>query len=204
MNKSDVELVKRTIDTEYLLNRYLGTPVKRAGNTMWWHSPFRRDTDASLCYSPEKGIHDFGDSRHYDIFSLLMKMYNIPFVTSVEFVANEYGIRLGNEYETELLAQRKKKQLEEEKKIRQTIENTYKKIYNSFCDLYKEWHTIEKALSGRIDLEGYKIALNNVEYLDYLTEYIRDSKPIEIYKRKEDLYGIFRRFNFGRKGENPW
>ena len=98
MNKSDVELIKRTVDTEHLLTRHLGTPTKRLGNTIWWHSPFRRDSDASLCYSLVKGIHDFGDSRHYDIFSLLMRMYNIDFVNAVKLVADEYGINLGNEY----------------------------------------------------------------------------------------------------------
>ena len=101
--------IKTMLTNKEVVTRYLGTPIKTTSTGIWYKSPFRSERTASFCVS-NKGIHDFGDSTHYDIISFVEKYFNTSPNKALEILCYDFNISIGNEYETkEILANIKRK-----------------------------------------------------------------------------------------------
>lgn len=177
----DLKLLK-TITSKEVALRYLGLPEKENNKRLWYKSPFRNEKTASFCVS-EKGFHDFGDSWHGDSIEFVKRFFNLSFNDAVKVLSSDFGLNIVNEYETTEILKFKKMQRESLLKKSRTITEWFNKTYNKLCDYYWEWQKIVNVLSGRIDLETYKIALDKTLILEYLIETF-----IDYSKDKEVLY----------------
>lgn len=122
MNK--FQEIKRILKNEEVVQKYLGLPEKHTSIGNWYKSPFRREKTASFLVS-NKGIHDFGDSTHYDIISFTQKYFGTAPKQALQILCNDFGISLENEYETQNMVQRLKKKREEERQIKEKIARWY-------------------------------------------------------------------------------
>lgn len=109
---------------EEVVQRYLGLPEKHNSLGNWYKSPFRREKTASFLVSA-KGIHDFGDSQHYDIISFVQRYFNTNALQALQMLCNDFGISLDNDYETQETLQLLKKKREEERIIKERISSWY-------------------------------------------------------------------------------
>ena len=185
--------VKAIVNPQELATRYLGSPLKRSGDKYWYKSPFRTEERTASFMVDTRGFYDFGTSKQYDIFEFVKAWHKCDFRQAMEILCSLYGIK-ENEYENARIRQLLKQQQEENKRY-------IKKVEDWFLDfsllVEREWeenHESVKALSGRIDLDGYALVLNRETYLDGLRETLMD---IETFKDKEKL-----RFR-AMKGEVP-
>lgn len=139
------------LTNKQVVEKYLGQPKRTNSTGNWYISPFRNEKTASFCVS-EKGIHDFGDSSHYDIISFVQRYFGTTVNRAYEIICNDFGIRVANEYESkETLALLKKKR-EEEQKIKKKIDDWYRKTYINLCD--------EKLMNDKL-IERYKKKANS-------------------------------------------
>ena len=67
--------IKSILNPQEVVQKYLGLPEKKTSTGLWYKSPFRKEKTASFCVS-NKGIHDFGDSTHYDVISFVQRYFN--------------------------------------------------------------------------------------------------------------------------------
>ena len=126
--------IKNILNPQEVVQKYLGLPEKKTGTGLWYKSPFRKEKTASFCVS-SKGIHDFGDSTHYDIISFVQKYFDTTPSRALEILCNDFGLYgLGNEYETQEIIRRLKKKREEERLIKQKIEEWYSIEFQRVCD----------------------------------------------------------------------
>ena len=134
--------VKSILTCEEVAQRYLGLPVKQNSVGNWYISPFRREKTASFCVS-KRGMHDFGDSMHYDIISFIEKYFNTTPYKALQILCNDFGIVLSNEYENDEAIKLIKQKREEERLIKEKINNWYNSEFTSIC---KELRTVEKCI----------------------------------------------------------
>lgn len=136
MNK--FQEVKSILKNEEVVQKYLGLPEKRTSSGSWYKSPFRKEKTASFLVS-NKGIHDFGDSTNYDIISFVEKYFTTTPKEALQILCNDFNLKLGNEYETREMLERLKKKREEEKLIREKVNNWYntemQRISNELIDI---------------------------------------------------------------------
>lgn len=150
MNK--FQELKRVLKNEEVVQRYLGLPEKRTSSGSWYKSPFRKEKTASFLVS-DKGIHDFGDSANYDVISFVNKYFAVTPKQALDILCKDFNVNVGNEYETAEIIQRLKRKREEEKKIKEKINNWYNLemqrvskeiILNQKCiDIYQESKNFE-------------------------------------------------------------
>lgn len=126
--------IKNILNPQEVVQKYLGLPEKKTSTGLWYKSPFRKERTASFCVS-NKGIHDFGDGNHYDIIDFVERYFNTTPSRALEILCIDFNIyTLGNEYETQEIVKRLKKKREEERIIRQKIEEWYSKEFQRVCD----------------------------------------------------------------------
>lgn len=126
--------IKNILNPQEVVQKYLGLQEKKTSTGLWYKSPFRKERTASFCVS-NKGIHDFGDSTHYDIISFVQKYFNTTPSRALEILCNDFGLYgLGNEYETQEIIKRLKKKRYEERLIKQKIEEWYSEEFQRVCD----------------------------------------------------------------------
>lgn len=144
--------IKTMLTNKEVVTRYLGTPIKTTSTGIWYKSPFRSERTASFCAS-NKGIHDFGDSTHYDIISFVEKYFNTSANKALQILCYDFNISIGNEYETkEILANIKRKR-EEEQKAKELVVKWYNEKLSDICnkiqannkciEVCKEFHNLE-------------------------------------------------------------
>lgn len=126
--------IKQILDNEQVVIKYLGEPIKRDRNGVWYKSPFRKERTASF-YVSNKGIHDFGDSTHYDIISFIGKYYNTTPYKALQILSNDFNINITeNEYQNDYTLKLLKQKREEEKKIKNKIETWFNSEIIKTCD----------------------------------------------------------------------
>lgn len=126
--------IKNILNPQEVVQKYLGLQEKKTSTGLWYKSPFRKERTASFCVS-NKGIHDFGDSTHYDIISFVQKYFNTTPSKALKILCNDFGLYgLGNEYETQEIIKRLKKKRYEERLIKQKIEEWYSEEFQRVCD----------------------------------------------------------------------
>lgn len=133
----DSNHVKEIVKPSDVAFRYLGKPARQNNLGLWYKSPFRNERTASFLVNNDKGIHDFGSSKHYDIISFVQELFNIDFKLALKQICSDFGIIEEDSSSSELtkyLIQRKKEELE----IKQRIDNWFNQTYSRLCNKYKE------------------------------------------------------------------
>lgn len=187
----DLQEIKRTITPTVVVQKYLGQPLKRINDKLWYKSPFRNERTASFVVSDEKGIHDFGSSEHYDIFSFIQKLFGLSFMESLSFLIRDFGLQVDDTY----LSREKIEQLKEEQKQQRLYREKIKKWYNdTFISLCSSSKQIKDELSKKpLDEILYDLDFRINLYIELLLN-ARTFEDIEkIYKnerREVEKFGI--------------
>lgn len=182
--------IKEMLDTMQVIQKYLGLPEKQNSVGNWYKSPFRREKTASFCVS-EKGIHDFGDSSHYDIISFVAKYFNTTQRKALEILSDDFNINLGNEYENKRILKIIKQQREDEKAIKEKINKWFNGTFQKLCDEYQANMKAIKILSKKGYVEALEILyLREIELDLLIDEFINADE-----NKKEKLYIGRRKIN---------
>lgn len=183
MNKyQEIKNILGNIET---VQKYLGLPEKHTSTGNWYKSPFRKEKTASFCVS-SKGIHDFGSSKHYDVISFVQKYFKTTPYQALEILCKDFNINLVNEYETEETIKLLKQKREEERIIKNKIDNWFNSEIQKVCD---EIITNEKCLNickKTCNFKVLKILYDEQFKLEYYFEVLFDATEEE----KEKLYLI--------------
>ncbi len=175
--------IKTVLKADVVIRHYLGNPEKHTSTGNWYKSPFRKEKTASFCVS-DKGIHDFGDSTHYDIISFVERYFNTTPLMALKILCNDFNINLENEYENKHIIAILKKQREDEMKIKKEIERWFLDTFKALCKEYQLNKKIIKLLTGK----GYAEALEILYLKDIRLDMLLDEFINADENKKEKLY----------------
>lgn len=151
--------IKQILSNQQVVDRYLGKPIKHTTVGNWYISPFRQEKTASFCVS-DKGIHDFGDSEHYDIISFVARLFNTTQYKALQILIQDFGLMIGNEYETEETIKLLKQKREEERLIREKITKWWLNEFTQTCDEKHINDRLIKIFEKSMNLEVLAILYN--------------------------------------------
>jgi len=116
ISQQSVETVRNTVDLLSVVEQYVD--LKKQGSMYVGLSPFNHERTPSFKVQPDKQIwYDFSSGQGGDAFAIMMKLEGLTFVEAVEKLAEEYGITL--EYENE--------------SNREIVSSSSLEIYSSWC-----------------------------------------------------------------------
>lgn len=181
----DIRYIKSLIKPTSVVQRYLGQPIKRNNLGLWYKSPFRNERTESFLVNDEKGIHDFGTSKHYDVISFTQELFKIDFKTAINKLAGDFGIEpqkpISKELEQYMLTRRK-----EEIELNRRINSWFYQTYGALCDSLKENHKLESYLNGEALSKIYKNSSDLEIWIEYFIDATEDGK-YELYKRRKEI-----------------
>lgn len=180
---SKFQEIKSILKADIVIQRYLGVPEKHNSTGNWYKSPFRKEKTASFCVS-DKGIHDFGDSTHYDIISFVERYFNTTPLMALKILCNDFNINLENEYENERVIAILKKQREDEMNIKKKVERWFLDTFKTLCKEYQLNNKIIKLLTEK----GYTEALKVLYLKDIKLDMLLDEFINADENKKEKLY----------------
>ena len=176
--------IKSILTNKEVVQRYLGLPEKNNSTGNWYKSPFRDEKTASFCVS-EKGIHDFGDSMHYDIISFVQKYFNTTTYQALKILCDDFNINLtNNEYETKKTIKMLKQKREEERQIKQKIEKWFNQEKQRICDEIKINNKCLKVFGKGANYKVLKILYDEQIKLEVYFEILFNANEIQ----KEKIY----------------
>ncbi len=125
--------IKTILENRQVVQKYLGNPSKSSFKGDWYLSPFREEKTASL-YVSDKGIHDFGSSKHYDVIGFVSEYYKIKPLQALEILCKDFQIAITEEQidYKQLKAIREKR--EQKKTLRENAIRSYNKEIQRLCD----------------------------------------------------------------------
>ena len=171
--------IKTILTNKEVVTRYLGAPVKTTSRGIWYKSPFREERTASF-YVSDKGIHDFGDSTHYDIISFVEKYYNTTPYKALQILADDFNINITeNEYQNDYTLRLLKQKREEEKKIKDKIESWFNREFIETCDKIITNRRIISILEKRCYYEALTILYDEQVKLEYYFELLHNANGQE-------------------------
>lgn len=180
--------VKGLITPKTLALRYLGQPIKKNGNTWFYYSPLRaKERTASLAVNDKKGFTDFGTGKNYDIFSFIAELNNCNFREACDIIINEFRLNINfqtNKKTIDIL----KKQMEEQLKIQEEINNWYDNMYHVLTNIYKQYRRLRFILPTKSDLLPF--IYQKEQYYESLVDmfYNADTEQkLILYKNRERL-----------------
>ena len=116
-----IEEIKARVSIIDVVSRYLA--LSRKGDRFWGLCPFHDEKTPSFSVLPEKGFfHCFGCGKSGSLFDFIMEMEHLSFPEAIRNLAEEAGIVLEEESDSE-----RRKRTESE-----TLRDLYEKIANSF------------------------------------------------------------------------
>lgn len=164
------EQVKEYLKPTQVVKFYLGEGKYQNGS-YWYVSPFRTEKTASFCVNDKKGIHDFGDSKHYDIVSFVSELFGLRNTDSIKKLIHEFNLPIsfgGNK--PQIFYDRDVKKFKEElarkeleKKQKQYF---YDNLYTISCENFKRWRNFI------FDLQKQRHILNSLDLCKVYTEYL--------------------------------
>ena len=185
--------VKQYLKPIRVAYHYLGEPKKNMGNTVFYYSPLRaKEKTASLAVNDNKGFTDFGTSKNYDVISFTSEYYHCNLKQACDILIRDFGLNIiiDNKDNIKLL----KKQRDEQLQVQETINNWFDDIYDTLCNIYREYRNLEfklptnsKLLPLIYEKELYYESLIDLFFnADTKTKvYLyKDRKRFEIYERK--------------------
>lgn len=191
------EEIKQYLKPTQVVLFYLGEGKYKNGS-YWFKSPFRNEKTASFCVNNKKGIHDFGDSSHYDIISFTQKLFNIGSINAIKRLINDFSLPINMDkkkpaifFEQDLMKYRKK--IAEEEILRNSKKQYYEEIYNISCDNFKKWNNFIFELQGLRNiiksLDLYKI-YSLRDYYEFICDMIYNASIDEVWNNKEFFEGV--------------
>ena len=181
MNK--FQEIKSILKANIVVQHYLGLPEKHNSTGSWYKSPFRKEKTASFCVS-DKGIHDFGDSTHYDIISFVEKYFKTTPNRALDILSNDFNLNLGNEYENQKIIKILKQQREEQQILKNRINNWFYSTFQKLCDEYEINAKVIKILTGK----GYTEALSELYLREIKLDMLLDEFIYADENKKQKLY----------------
>ncbi|MBU0546420.1 DNA primase [Patescibacteria group bacterium] len=108
---SDTQTIKDRLDIVQLIQEYL--PLKKAGANWKAPCPFHREKTPSFMVHPEKQIfHCFGCQKGGDIFTFIQEIEGMDFPEALKFLADRSGVKLENNFQSEIQKSQKNRILE--------------------------------------------------------------------------------------------
>lgn len=187
--------LKQYLNNQQVVQRYLGLPEKKTSTGIWYKSPFRQERTASFCVS-NRGIHDFGDSTHYDIISFVEKYFNVTPNQAVDILCNDFGLSLNNPYRSQTVVNILKQKREEENKAKEIIETWFDNKFKNVSDELKNTKRLIDVLKNTTFFDALAILYMQEVKQEMLFEELFDISQDEEKKTKlylEDLKNDKRR-----------
>ena len=187
--------LKQYLNNQQVVQRYLGLPEKKTSTGIWYKSPFRQERTASFCVS-NRGIHDFGDSTHYDIISFVEKYFNVTPNQAVDILCNDFGLSLNNPYRSQTVVNILKQKREEENKAKEIIETWFDNKFKNVSDELKNTRRLIDVLKNTTFFDALAILYMQEVKQEILFEELFDISQDEEKKTKlylEDLKNDKRR-----------
>lgn len=187
--------LKQYLNNQQVVQRYLGLPEKKTSTGIWYKSPFRQERTASFCVS-NRGIHDFGDSTHYDIISFVEKYFNVTPNQAVDILCNDFGLSLNNPYRSQTVVNILKQKREEENKAKEIIETWFDNKFKNVSDELKNTRRLIDVLKNTTFFDALSVLYMQEVKQEMLFEELFDISQDEEKKTKlylEDLKNDKRR-----------
>ena len=187
--------LKQYLNNQQVVQRYLGLPEKKTSTGIWYKSPFRQERTASFCVS-NRGIHDFGDSTHYDIISFVEKYFNVTPNQAVDILCNDFGLSLNNPYRSQTVVNILKQKREEENKAKEIIETWFDNKFKNVSDELKNTRRLIDVLKNTTFFDALAVLYMQETKQEILFEELFDISQDEEKKTKlylEDLKNDKRR-----------
>lgn len=185
--------VKRVLKPVEVVRFYLGQGKQKAGS-YWYVSPFRGEKTASFCVSDKKGIHDFGDNQHYDIFSFTAKLFDIDNPKkAAEKLARDFNLeslveddrpKIVQQREMSIFLEKRKK----EEAHKKAIQDYYDFVYDTMCDRFKFYKsTLEYMQEHRENLEETDLAMlyAKKDLFEQLCDDLLETEAEEVWKNND-------------------
>lgn len=175
--------IKDILKNKEVVEFYIGKPVKVTSSGNWYISPFRKEKTASFCVS-DKGIHDFGDSRHYDLIGFVQRYFNTTPINALKIIQQDFNIALGNEYETDEAIKILKQKRKEEEEIKRKVNNWFLTEFNRLCNEEQINNKCIDIFSKKANFEVLKVLYDKELKLDLiLDDFISadEDKKIKLY-----------------------
>ena len=173
--------IKTLLKGEEVVEHYLGKPEKRTYAGIWYKSPFRKERTPSFCVS-QKGIHDFGDSQHYDIISFVAKYFNTDNLNALKILCNDFGLSLLDKQESKETIRQLKIKREQERIRKEKIEKWFNNKMQKLCDEIQENERLIKVFENSTYFETLKVLYDRQAKLEIGFEIMQSTKD------KEKLY----------------
>ena len=173
--------IKTLLKGDEVVEHYLGKPDKRTYAGIWYKSPFRKEKTPSFCIS-QKGIHDFGDSQHYDIISFVAKYFNTDNLSALKILCNDFGLSLLDKQENKETIRQLKIKREEDQKRKELIKKWFNTKMQEFCDEIQENEKMIKIFENSSNFEVLSILYDKQIKLEVEFEIMQSTKD------KEKLY----------------
>lgn len=125
--------VKRVLENRQVVRKYLGTPSKSTFKGDWYLSPFREEKTASL-YVSEKGIHDFGISKHYDVIDFVSEYYKVKPLQALKILCEDFGIAIKEERIDKESLRKIRQEREKQKELKENTTKFYNEEVQKLCD----------------------------------------------------------------------
>lgn len=177
--------LKQYLNNQQVVQRYLGLPEKKTSTGIWYKSPFRQERTASFCVS-NRGIHDFGDSTHYDIISFVEKYFNVTPNQAVDILCNDFGLSLNNPYRSQTVVNILKQKREEENKAKEIIETWFDNKFKNVSDELKNTRRLIDVLKNTTFFDALAILYMQEVKQEMLFEELFDISQDE--EKKTKLY----------------
>lgn len=108
---TDTQAIKDKLDIVQVIQEYV--PLKKAGANWKAPCPFHREKSPSFMVHPEKQIfHCFGCGKGGDIFTFIQEIEGVDFPEALKLLAERAGIKLENNFQTEVNKSQKNRLLE--------------------------------------------------------------------------------------------
>lgn len=207
MNNSNIfKEIKEYLSPQQVAEYYLQDKGKRAGNNVFYKSPFRNEKTASFCVNNEKGFHDYGDGWHGDIISFVQELYHISPIDAAKTIIQDFAlpIEIGQKADYKQIKNQRHKNLLN-KKIRGALENWFNNTFIKLCDENKINEicidTISKTIKSIDDLEKEENAIA-LQYLYYrqtelnlwIDEFINvttENEKLELFRHRKEIEKIW-------------
>ena len=161
------EIYKFILNTVYpseIAHYYLGDPYRISGDSLVYFSPLReKERTPSFFVNNEKGIHDFGTGKHYNIISFCSELFDTCYWTAAKKIIIDFGLNLGDVKKFKTNNQTNKK---EKIKINMVTGNKPNKIICYFDEIgynYKPKEFVAE-IKNRIQENNF-IIYNSVEQI---------------------------------------
>lgn len=177
--------LKQYLNNQQVVQRYLGLPEKKTSTGIWYKSPFRQERTASFCVS-NRGIHDFGDSTHYDIISFVEKYFNVTPNQAVDILCNDFGLSLNNPYRSQTVVNILKQKREEENKAKEIIETWFDNKFKNVSDELKNTRRLIDVLKNTTFFDALSVLYMQEVKQEMLFEELFDISQDE--EKKTKLY----------------